>query len=94
MTQEEQKELDDLKAQISAVNETVATLTSQVSDLTAERDSYKEENQKLKEKSDAQAKELQETKKLNFALARRTGAEAPKTFEQTLAEAMEIKKGK
>lgn len=94
MTQEEQKELDDLKAQISAVNETVATLTSQVSDLTAERDSYKEENQKLKEKSDAQAKELQETKKLNFALARRTGAEEPKTFEQTLAEAMEIKKGK
>lgn len=94
MTQEEQKELDDLKAQISSVNETVATLTSQVSDLTAERDSYKEENQKLKEEMDAQSKELQETKKLNFALARRTSTEAPKTFEETLAEAMEIKKGK
>ena len=94
MTQEEQKELDDLKAQISSVNETVATLTSQVSDLTAERDSYREENQKLKEKTDAQSKELQETKKLNFALARRTSAEVPKTFEETLAEAMEIKKGK
>lgn len=94
MTQEEQKELDDLKAQLSSVNETVATLTSQVSDLTAERDSYREENQKLKEKTDAQSKELQETKKLNFALARRTSAEVPKTFEETLAEAMEIKKGK
>lgn len=94
MTQEEQKELDDLKAQISSVNETVATLTSQVSDLTAERDSYREENQKLKETTDAQSKELQETKKLNFALARRTSAEVPKTFEETLAEAMEIKKGK
>lgn len=94
MTQEEQKELDDLKAQISSVNETVATLTNQVSDLTAERDSYREENQKLKEKTDAQSKELQETKKLNFALARRTSAETPKTFEETLAEAMEIKKGK
>ena len=94
MTQEEQKELDDLKSQISAVNETVATLTTQVSDLTAERDSYKEENQKLKDKTEEQAKELQETKKLNFALARRTSAEKPKTFEQTLAEAMEIKKGK
>lgn len=94
MTQEEQKELDDLKEQIKGVNETVATLTSQISDLTAERDSYKEENQKLKEKSEIQSKELQETKKLNFALARRTSAEAPKTFEETLAEAMEIKKGK
>ena len=94
MTPEEQKELDDLKAQISDVNKTVATLTTQVSDLTAERDSYKDENQKLKEKSEAQAKELQETKKLNFALARRTSAEEPKTFEETLAEAMVIKKGK
>lgn len=94
MTQEEQQELENLKEQIKTVNETVATLTTQVSDLTAERDSYKEENQKLKEKSEAQTKELQETKKLNFALARRTSAEAPKTFEETLAEAMEIKKGK
>lgn len=94
MTPEEQQELENLKDQIKTVNETVATLTTQVSDLTAERDSYKEENQKLKEKSEAQAKELQETKKLNFALARRTSAEAPKTFEETLAEAMEIKKGK
>ena len=94
MTSEEQKELDDLREQLGAVNETVATLTSQLSDLTAERDSYKEENQKLKEKSEAQAKELQETKKLNFALARRTSAEATKTFEETLADAMEIKKGK
>ena len=94
MTQEEQKELDDLKSQISAFNETVATLETQVSDLTAERESYKEENQKLKEKTETQAKELQETKKLNFALARRTSAETPKTFEETLAEAMKIKKGK
>ena len=94
MTQEEQKELDDLKEQIKGVNETVETLTSQISDLTAERDSYKEENQKLKEKAEAQTKELQETKKLNFALARRTSTETPKTFEETLAEAMEIKKGK
>lgn len=94
MTPEEQQELENLKDQIKAVNETVATLTTQVSDLTAERDSYKEENQKLKDKTEEQAKELQETKKLNFALARRTSAEAPKTFEETLAEAMEIKKGK
>lgn len=94
MTPEEQQELENLKDQIKVVNETVATLTTQVSDLTAERDSYKEENQKLKDKTEEQAKELQETKKLNFALARRTSAEAPKTFEETLAEAMEIKKGK
>ena len=74
MTPEEQKELDDLKAQISAVNETVATLTSQVSDLTAERDSYREENQKLKETTETHAHELHVTKKLSFALSRRTSA--------------------
>ena len=42
----------------------------QVKNLEAERDSFKEENDKLKENETKLSNELQNTKKLNFTLAR------------------------
>ena len=42
----------------------------QVKDLEAERDSFKEENEKLKETEKKLSDDLQQTKKLNFTLAR------------------------
>ena len=42
----------------------------QVASLEAERDSFKEENDKLKENETKLSNELQQTKKLNFTLAR------------------------
>jgi len=42
----------------------------QVQNLEAERDSFKEENDKLKENEKKLSDDLQQTKKLNFTLAR------------------------
>ena len=42
----------------------------QVKDLEAERDSFREENEKLKENEKKLSDDLQQTKKLNFTLAR------------------------
>lgn len=42
----------------------------QVKNLEAERDSFKEENDKLKENEKKLTDDLQQTKKLNFTLAR------------------------
>ena len=42
----------------------------QVQNLEAERDSFKEENERLKENEKKLSDDLQQTKKLNFTLAR------------------------
>lgn len=42
----------------------------QLKNLEAERDSFKEENEKLKENEKKLSDDLQQTKKLNFTLAR------------------------
>ena len=42
----------------------------QVENLEAERDSFKEENERLKENEKKLSEDLQQTKKLNFTLAR------------------------
>ena len=42
----------------------------QVENLEAERDSFKEENERLKENEKKLSDDLQQTKKLNFTLAR------------------------
>lgn len=79
-----QEEYDGMNSQIE-------TLKSDVSTLTAERDSYKDQETTWKEKETKLENELQETKKLNFALARQN-TEAPKNFEDALADAMGLKK--
>lgn len=57
MTPEEMQELIDNQSR-------------ELEDLTAERDSLKDENEKLRSSAASQAEELAETKKLNFTLAR------------------------
>ena len=71
--------------EIKALQERNAELERQNADLTAERDSLKEENDSLKETVKTTAAELQDTKKLNFTLARRTSAET-KSAEELLNE--------
>ena len=59
----------------------------QVNNLEAERDSFKEENTKLKENETKLSNELQQTKKLNFTLARSLDTSGKtKGVEDTLHE--------
>lgn len=76
--------------EIKALQETVTNLQAQVSDLTAERDSLTEENATLRAERDAGAAELQETKKLNYTLARQMDSRPKATFEDTLLQAMGV----
>ena len=52
------------------LKELLTSAAGQISDLEAERDSFKEENNRLKEESQKLNTELSNTKKLNFTLAR------------------------
>lgn len=52
------------------LKELLESAAGQISDLEAERDSFKEENEKLKADYKESSDELQKTKKLNFTLAR------------------------
>jgi len=90
MTLEEFNSLDD--AAKSAALAAYDALETTNADLTAERDSYKEENDNLKSEIDANKKELQETKKLNFTLARKADKAPSKSFDETLLDAMGIKR--
>ena len=59
----------------------------QVNNLEAERDSFKEENTKLKENEKKLSDDLQQTKKLNFTLARSLDTSGrTKGVEDTLHE--------
>lgn len=71
MTLEELNEaLEKEKANTAALTEAAAKSVDQISNLTAERDSLKEELTATKEAFDKLQTELQDTKKLNFTLAR------------------------
>lgn len=59
--------------------------TTEIENLTAERDSLSEENNALKEAAQAAADEIKETKKLNFTLARQLDTRKQKA---TLEESM------
>jgi FtsZ-binding cell division protein ZapB len=59
--------------------------TTEIETLTAERDSLTEENNALKEAAKTAADEIQETKKLNFTLARQLDTRKQKaTFEESM----------
>ena len=61
----------------------------QITDLTAERDSLKTENDSFRTQSEADAKELKATKELNFTLSRTINvAESQKDDETILYEFM------
>lgn len=76
--------------EINALQETVTTLQAQISDLTAERDSLSEENAQLRAERDTSAAELQETKKLNYTLARQIDSRPKASFGETLLKAMGV----
>lgn len=76
--------------EINALQETVTNLQAQVSDLTAERDSLAEENASLRAERDTSAAELQETKKLNYTLARQMDSRPKASFGETLLKAMGV----
>ena len=57
--------------QKAAFLSTMDSTAKQIEDLTAERDSFKKENDSLKESVDKTATELKATKELNFTLARK-----------------------
>lgn len=60
--------------------------THSIEDLTAERDSFRSENDTLKNQLAAAREELQKTKELNFTLSRRIDGGKKKTLEENLAE--------
>ena len=69
------------------LRELLASAAGQISDLEAERDSFKEENEKLKADYNKSSEELQNTKKLNFTLARTLDVSGKtKGVEDTLHE--------
>lgn len=55
-----------------------------ISDLEAERDSFKSENDLLKEANTKSTEELKATKELNFSLARKLNVESKETPEESL----------
>ena len=69
--------------------ELIELLNSQetkIKEITAERDSYKEENEALKEKDAEREQELANTRKLNYTLARQVDTKKKSTFEETLVD--------
>lgn len=79
------------EAEIAALQQEVDTLRAANNDLTAERDSLREENAELIAARDAAQTEAQETKKLNFTLARQLDTKPRETFENVLLKSMGVK---
>lgn len=69
--------------------ELIELLNSQdnkISELEAERDSFKEENEALKIRDTEREQELANTRKLNYTLARQVDTKKKSTFEDTLVD--------
>lgn len=80
------------EAEIAALQQEIETLRAANDDLTAERDSLREENAELIAARDAAQTEAQETKKLNFTLARQLDTKPKETFEDLLLKSMGVRK--
>lgn len=80
------------EAEIAALQQELETLRAANDDLTAERDSLREENAGLIAARDAAQTEAQETKKLNFTLARQLDTKPKETFEDLLLKSMGVRK--
>ncbi len=61
----------------------IETSQKSIDDLTAERDSFKTENNNLKAQLDTSSKELKATKEMNFTLARKVSS-APVEDDETI----------
>ena len=71
--------------------ETNDKLSKDINDLTAERDSFKTENEKLLKGSSELQKELKDTKELNYTLARKLSTEEPKRASEDILHDMFMK---
>lgn len=78
--------------EITALQERVITLETENANLTAERDSLRDENAELIAARDAAQTEAQETKKLNYTLARQLDTKPRDTFENVLLKSMGVRK--
>ncbi len=78
--------------EISALQARISELEKTTADLTVERDSLKDELSETNESLKKSLEMLAETKKLNFTLARQLDAKPKTTFEETLLDAMGVKR--
>ena len=78
---------EEMQVMIDTQTQQIADLEHDRSDLTAERDSLRAELDTLKQQQAETARELQETKRLNFTLARQVDTGKQKTLDQIFAEA-------
>lgn len=78
--------------EITALQSRADELEQENGNLTAERDSLREELEQIRAAAEAAQKEAAEAKKLNFTLARKLDTKPAKTFEETLLDAMGVKK--
>ena len=70
------------------LKELLTSAAGQISDLEAERDSFREENENLKTESQRLNTELSNTKKLNFTLARQVDTSSTKASVEDTLHAM------
>lgn len=80
MTYDEFKSLPEDDQRAAYIEGTV------VDDLTAERDSFKNENETLSAENKRLQEELRKTKELNFTLARKVSTEPQKSAEEIMNE--------
>lgn len=66
----------------------IETTQKSLDDLTAERDSFKTENDDLKKQLEANGKELKATKEMNFTLARKINTAPQEDDDTTLLNFM------
>lgn len=66
-------------------------LADDIKNLEAERDSFKLENETLKKGADSLQKELNDTKVLNYTLARKLSTEEPKRASEDILHDMFMK---
>lgn len=71
---------EDKAAYLTAADSNAKSLE----EITAERDSFKTENDKLIEQASANAQELKATKELNYTLARKINIEPSKDIEEVI----------
>lgn len=72
----------------AAALQTAADNEKKITDLEAERDSFKNENDKLRADKEAISKELKSTKELNFTLARNMDTSAQKKSAEDILNEM------
>lgn len=72
------------EVEIVALQQELEAERARVEELTAERDSLKEENVTIRQEMEQVRTEASETKKLNYTLARQLDTKPKKSFDETL----------